>query len=334
MISKIVYLFGAGATHAELSQIFKEKEASPGFLEKNGLLIKNVSKRVTKQASSQPYLKNLDLFFPKNGSSNIELLISLIEDNANQNHKNLKVAANLKKLVKADIKRVLSYDKKQKFYLHKALLELDRENEENEEILGYITLNYDSVLDDAYCEIKKTKYPNYYIPPFDEDIKNKPPLLKLHGSFEWKTKNNNDIVKIQSILPLGINKNYLQIPYNFIWGGAHEILRKCDVLRVIGCSLSQNDFQLIDLLFKAHSIRKEPFEIHIIDFDENGDLIKKNYDFFKKIKNFSEIFGTKGNNSNVSQEYNESFQKWLIFKAHKLDDIKIKNTNYLKKLIS
>ncbi len=45
---KIVYLFGAGATHAELSQIVKEKEVAPSFLENNGLLTGDVSKRITK----------------------------------------------------------------------------------------------------------------------------------------------------------------------------------------------------------------------------------------------------------------------------------------------
>ena len=67
-------------------------------------------------------------------------------------------------------------------------------------------------------------------------------------------------------------------PYNFIWGRAFDVLAKCDVLRVIGCSLNQNDISLIDLLFKVHLERADYFEIEIIDFQKQGDQIKNNYD--------------------------------------------------------
>ena len=330
---KIVYLLGAGATHAELSHALKEDAAAPNFLKDKGLLLKLVSKRVTTLAQSKEFFKSIKVFSAPTGSSNIELLISLIEDNNNQIKKSSGITTQLKKLVENDIKGVLTETLRKKFYLHKALLELDRENRDREDTLGYISLNYDTVLDEAYCEILKTKKPNYCIAPLEEiNNKNKkklPLLLKLHGSFKWR--GYSKIEKIP-IIPLGVNKNYLQLPYSFIWGYAHEILKKCDVLRVIGCSLSQNDFRLIDLLFKAHLHKKSPFEIHIIDFDENGDSIKGNYEFFTGVKNFSAIFGTK--DSNKRQPTNESFQKWLKQRGGELKEEKKDKTKYLKKLIT
>ena len=84
-----------------------------------------------------------------------------------------------------------------------------------------------------------------------------------------------------SIVPLGINKNYLTPPYNFIWGRAYELLVRCDILRIIGCSLSQNDIGLIDLLFKAHDKKSSPLEIQVIDFQPLGGhhQIRNNYGF-------------------------------------------------------
>lgn len=333
-LKKIVYLFGAGSTQAELSSLLKEKLADQKFFEKNSLLTKDISKRVTSIAQTKSFFKSIQVFSTPKGSSNIELLISLIEDNAHQIKHSARIAYELKRLVKKDIERVLNRrDLKGKFYLHKALLELDKAKEANgEKILGYISLNYDSVLDEAYCEIRHTKKPNYCLPPFGDTTKQDIPLLKLHGSFNWKTKNK--IVKILPTIPLGVNKNYLQVPYNFIWGYAHQILEECDILRVIGCSLSQNDLRLIDLLFKAHLHKRAAFEIHVISFDESGDEVKRNYQFFNKIKNFSEIFGVQGSNSKLGGGSNDSFQKWLKLKAAELDEHTIKETTYLKKLIT
>ncbi|MDD4901122.1 MAG: SIR2 family protein [Patescibacteria group bacterium] len=330
---KIVYLFGAGATHAELSNIVKEKEVAPKFLKDNGLLMAEVSRRVTKKAKSQNFFKSIKMFSVPQGSSNIELLISLIENNANKILQSSKITSGLKKLVRKDIERVLKNNLSKNFYLYKALLELDKANKDTEEILGYISLNYDTVLDQAYCEILSSKKPNYCISPLEKvthKTKNSNPfLLKLHGSFRWV--GYSKITKIP-IIPLGVNKNYLQLPYSFIWGYAHEILKKCDILRIIGCSLNQNDSQLIDLLFKAHLHKKDSFEIHVIDFDENGQRIKGDYEFFPKIKTFSEIFGSKYDNSNT-KIINESFQNWLKYKAAELSEDKINETKYLKKLI-
>jgi hypothetical protein len=69
---KVAYLFGAGATHAELSAL------DPNLLEdeeKNGLLIRHVSSRVIEKARANPnYFRDLETVSDTSGSLNIELL--------------------------------------------------------------------------------------------------------------------------------------------------------------------------------------------------------------------------------------------------------------------
>jgi len=117
---KIVYLFGAGATHAEMINL--QKHLSENFLEKNGLLISHVSQRVIKKFRSfRTYLKDIEMVSSPKGSLNIELLISLIE------HNNIKDADKktriLKNLVRKDISFRLTKSRLNRFYLHKALLD-------------------------------------------------------------------------------------------------------------------------------------------------------------------------------------------------------------------
>jgi len=242
---RIVYLLGAGATHAEMINL--QKGLSVSFLEKNGLLISSVSKRVIKEFRNvQTNLKDIEMVSSQKGSLNIELLISLIQNN---NIKNAdKKATILKELVRRDISYRLTKGRLKRFYLHKALLELHTKTQETEKLLGIISLNYDHVIDEAYKTIFDSE-PNYC---FYSESPNDIPLLKLHGSFNWRRIKICGRKRTIPIIPLGVAKNYLQIPYNFLWGRALEILAECDILRVIGCSLSQNDVALIDLLFKAH----------------------------------------------------------------------------------
>lgn len=152
---KIAYLLGAGATHAELTNI--EQDLIP---EKLGLLTANVSARVIKKAKSAArYLKGLERVTPESGSLNIELLISLVESSKIYGWEYK--TRYLKKLVKQDIKGILTRRRKTRFYLHKALIEFheDQATKVSESLIGFISLNYDDVLDQAYEEYYRK--PNY-----------------------------------------------------------------------------------------------------------------------------------------------------------------------------
>ena len=330
-IQKIVYLFGAGATHSELTNLDENL-----IEEKYGLLMRHVSARVIEKARhKKPYLKGLEMVSSTKGSLNIELLISLIESSRVEDWE--QKSRILKGLVKEDINRVLTTQRKSRFYLHKALVELHehRKVKAKEKLIGLISLNYDDVLDRAY-----EKYygpPNYCFSLKDNPpISGKVPLLKLHGSFNWTGIRVNGRIRTMEIIPLGANKNYIHTPYNFIWNRAMEVVTECDILRVIGCSLSQNDLHLVDLLFKAHLEKGKPFIIEIIGSDTTGQRIRENYGFFPEIKTLTEIGSPSAGYANqvplVAEAKPENvFATWLRYKANSLLlKNEIKAATYLK----
>lgn len=324
-LKKIAYLFGAGATHAEILNL--EDSPDQKFRDNNGLLISNVSKRVMKNARyNARFKKNVELVTSTEGSLNIELLISLFEINRIPDS-DFKINY-LKGLIHKDIKDKLSDSRKKKFYLHKALFELHSKITDKEEVLGLISLNYDGILDEAYKAILGTK-PNYCLA---SERGSNIPLLKLHGSFDWGKLNIYGKQKKIPIIPLGISKNYLIPPYNFIWSYAFEVMVKCDILRIIGCSLSQNDIGLIDLLFKAHLERACDLEIQIIDFPEAGDQIKNNYGFFKKIVKLGDDI-KEPPVADIITDAGNPFKVWLKAMGLHMLDKGINETKYLKKCL-
>jgi len=319
-----VYLFGAGATHAELLNRNPEL-----IVEKYGLLIGNVSSRVIEKArASTRYIKNVAMVSGTAGSLNIELLISLIENSKIQGWEYK--TRRLKNLVQADIENILSGSRTRGFYLHKALLELHQHplTKAAEQLTGLISLNYDDILDQAYQLYLGD--PIYCFTLEDTPSEDKVPLLKLHGSFNWKSKKIRGRRRTIEIIPLGTAKNYLHAPYGFIWNRALEVLIECDTLRVIGCSLSPNDSHFIDLMFKAHLEGGRAFDIEIINHEKAGEDIKGNYGFFPGIRTFSKIEGTlipEGSSANP-------FKTWLKYKGlAMLGQDAINTTRDMKKVV-
>ncbi len=324
---KIVYLFGAGATHAEL------KNLEPDLLdEKQGLLIGNVSSRVIDKARRDPkYLKDVAVVSGTAGSLNIELLISLIENS--KIHDWAYKTSHLKELVEKDIKAILTASQTKRFYLHKTLFELHehKKTKTKEEVIGLISLNYDDVLDQAY-EAVLEKEPNYcFSLEADAPSSKNIPLLKLHGSFNWVSQQIRGRTRTIEIIPLGSSKSYLHAPYGFIWNQALDILIRCHTLRVIGCSLSPNDAHLIDLLFKAHLERSEEFEMEIIGPEKTGTQIRDNYGFFPKIQTLLEL----EEHLIPDRDPANPFKTWLKYKSiSMLAKNQIEGTRYLKKVVS
>jgi len=264
-----------------------------------------------------------------NAPLNIELLISLIE-NSRIKESEMK-SRMLKTLVREDIEGVLTMSAVRRFYLHKALLELHQHKrvKRKEQLLGLISLNYDAVLDNAY-EAIYNKQPNYSFSLTDADSNKKIPLLKLHGSFNWEKVTIRGRERSVDIIPLGTSKNYLHLPYNFIWSRALELLIECDVLRVIGCSLSQNDIHLVDLLFKAHIEKGKAVEIQIINLDSAGERIRGDYGFFPEIKPLTKIERTLV----PETEPLNPFKMWLEYKGRSmLKEKEVERTQYLRTVV-
>jgi hypothetical protein len=339
---KVVYLFGAGATHAELTTVLPTLNSNDKTKRKAGLLMSQVSTRVIEKASLDPdylrdaeflkplYLEGVELTAATSGSQNIELLISLIENS--KVHRWEEKTRLLRNLVQRDIETVLTPSRRLRFYLHKALFEFHKHPVVNdkEELAGVISLNYDNVLDQACKEFyKKVDYCFSLLaaPKQSEQV----PLLKLHGSFNWTrgVRVRGRKRKIE-IIPVGSNKNYLHAPYSFIWSRALEILIGCDTLRVVGCSLSPNDAHLVDLIFKAHLERdpKNLLNIEIISSEGAGERIRQNYGFFPGIKTLTTIEG----NLIAEVTPDNAFKTWLKSKRDRLLGGMTDRTRYLKRL--
>lgn len=197
---------------------------------------------------------------------------------------------------------------------------------EKEEVIGFISLNYDDVLDRAY-----TKYygrPNYCFTLDETMPSTNVPLLKLHGSFNWSDARMRGRPRTIEIIPLGSIKSYVHAPYASIWNRALEVLVNCDRLRVVGCSLSPNDVHLIDLLFKAHLERQEPFDIDVIASANAGENIRANYGFFPKINTLVEI-----ENMISERDPPNPFELWLKYKSDKLLGPTRLRLKYLRKVV-
>jgi len=236
----------------------------------------------------------------------------------------------LKGLVRRDITKILAKRTVRKFYLHKALLELHEhgKTKKKERLLGLVSLNYDTVLDDAYTTIYH-KPPNYSFSLDDSEYKDRLPLLKLHGSFNWDDITILGRKRSFEIIPLGASKNYTHIPYNFIWSRTLELLIQCDILRVIGCSLSQNDVHLVDLLFKAHLQKGRELEIQLIGPEAAGREIQQTYGFFRNIKRLSEIEPPLVDDTTSGNP----FETWLKAKSRRMLRGDVRKIRYLKNLI-
>ena len=324
MPSKIVYLFGAGATHAELLATDSKVEE-----QNRGLLMGNVSRRVMDVAKlDRTFTRGIETVAGVTGAPNIELLISLLENSRVSNWVNRTTL--LKKLVEQDIKRILTDTRLARFYLHKSLLFMHQQPrvKDFEELIGLISLNYDDVLDRAYRDVIANA-PHYCFSAGDNSTSL--PLLKLHGSFNWRAVSILGRKRDVEIIPLGSSKTYLHSPYGAIWNRALYTLANCDTLRVIGCSLSPNDLHLIDLLFKAQLERERRFDIEIIASDMTGEQVRTNYGFFgESIKLLTEISIAKS----VTGPENP-FRTWLKYRADRyLGEPLMRGNKYLRKLLN
>lgn len=316
-------MFGAGATHAELQNVDPDLDD-----EKTGLLIRNVSSRVIAEASrDKRYRQDVETVSGIKGSLNIELLISLIE-NSKVPGWEYKTHV-LKTLVEKDIKGILVPARTRRFYLHKALFQYHQQpsTTANEKLIGVISLNYDHVADDAYQKVLGSA--NYSLSLDAETSRSQNiPLLKLHGSFNWDNVTIRGRRRRIEIIPMGSSKSYLHAPYGFIWNRALEVLIECDVLRVVGCSLSQNDAHLVDLLFKAQLERRDPFGLQIIDSVTAGDDIRRNYGFFPNITTLSDLGGISGGTGPANP-----FAAWLKSRTTLLKFREIASSPYVRRIL-
>ena len=221
----------------------------------------------------------------------IEHVITFLEESASRTYRGL--AGELRKVFRSVLQKRLDKVKEEldsaSSNLYATLIDLHQIPEFTEQLSGILTLNYDALLESAICDLHEMRVDfGVSIPEPFQSQRLSLKVLKLHGSFDWEDE--WPIGRTESLdgrreplwIPPGIQKAKDNYPFSVLWGMARELL-ECDILRIVGCKLSANDWNLVSMLFTtkhAHS-RRNPYEIEIIDIPSRAIEIKKRFPYLE-----------------------------------------------------
>jgi hypothetical protein len=278
---KVVYLLGAGASHACVDAL-----GSPHGILMSHLrlpLAEQVRELVLGQYKGDSNLTDLvnEVF---DDETDFEHLITFLGESPSALHR--KFADDLRKTFESVLRQKLETIEKElgraPTELFEALLDMYMVSGLREELVGVLTINYDEYMEDAIGTIFN-KPPDFGIhiqgtKPSNASIR----LLKLHGSFGWRDAWPIPLQKSDTPLwiPPGIQKAKDRYPFNVLWGLARELL-DCDVLRIVGCRLGPNDWDLISLIFTtrhATSIHR-PYVVEVIDAPLHAAELQKSFPY-------------------------------------------------------
>jgi|SRR3989344_9405644 len=350
---KVAYLFGAGATHAERYLECKlENSGLEDGRPKIGLTSEDVSKGVIdallKKHSDRLEVYGIDENWAKPTASpkkvDIEFFISMLETLKTPEAE--KDARLMRELFYKEINNRLHINKsKIKPRLHAALLEWHKLNRKNEHLVGFLSVNYDSMLEEAHY-LTEAEFDYGFNADISDSNNNRYRqgaryLLKLHGSFDWRLDPADAVVRVTNSVPTDkmlwipprLNKDYLGYPYNTLQGTAEEVLRECEVLRIIGCSLSQNDLGLIALIFKTQKTgERNRFVVEYIGSEEGLQRIVKRLGILLTFD--EESFYTKPDFTIWGEIGTKNYLlDWLFYKV-KNSNKDMRRTKYLKNVKS
>ncbi|MGI2336012.1 MAG: hypothetical protein ACRKGH_05155 [Dehalogenimonas sp.] len=349
-MDKVVYLIGAGASHAEL----KRYDSSAGICMNDAVagVLKIIKNDYSSDNSLSELLNTLDNGTIHPYKLDIEKVISLYETAGTRTDQeranNLRNA--FSKTIIGSIEQTIKGDRLP--LLISALFDLHTIPALNEQLQGILTTNYDGFIEQGSMNVHGAiNYP--FVPAihdadyvFDQSL---PPIVNLHGSFYWKKSHPVELSKKADPgsenalwLPPGIIKQNAQYPFNLLWGTARELL-KCDILRIIGCSLGVSDFNILSMLHVTNRLRDDgvKFKIEYIDYPDRFKDVDDQYPFLNinsvgDIQEFKTYFFETEYDPTESSEgvfllerdqifswlerhpQINIFEKWLVSKAYQL----------------
>lgn len=344
MTKKVIYLFGAGATQAVIKDIDPEKSLMTwdiqNFIENNYSRY-GIEDRIWNELIT--------------AGRDIEHLISVLESQYNYSTVEKLRGYYSKALVELAKEVAISNP----ITLYTVLSDLHLNIQDfNEELICFITLNYEDILERSIKKHLKCQ--------IDYGIETATPItngkkisvIKLHGSFNWT---NSHPIQVKSMvtlinkkgkilwIPPGVEKRKDNYPFNLLWGRAKELLMNCDVLRIVGCSLSHNDWGLIPILYTVQKFTDKAIDIEIIDYVPTGEKIRDNYNYLnvKIITELDELRSsylrkfpdaadegiTKEMERKFRDQKSNPFKEWLDAKIEDLfeNNIKISQTSFAYK---
>lgn len=290
---RIVYLWGAGATHAEVQYLGAHNVNL--LMRDNDEWGEGVATRIL---SKLP--KKWQPSFAVDTGTDIEKLISLL--GACSVDRYSKLAETIRRLYFDDIRENLSAAKVlDSPALANGLLALHADTgfQEQESLTGIITTNHDGLLQVAAQTVHGgvnigIPFRSEHIVPTDRQLA---PIVHLHGSFTWTfglpvevslLSNTSQYSRDTVWIPPAIMKESKSYPFNKLAGLAYELLsRQCDVLRVVGSALTQNDWNVLSMLFNAQRHREltkgAPFRIELVMPQSAGESIAAQCAYLKNL---------------------------------------------------
>lgn len=285
---RVVYLFGAGASHASIQA--RKSMYSILTNDLNQPLVDELRPLVTAQNSPYRGFSHL-LNEILTNDADLEHLITFLDESPSVVHRRFadELRNSFYSVLKTALDAVEDELATDRFALYAMLLDMYNIPECPESLQGILTLNYDDYIEAAvnYLAAHSQDAVDYGIDiRTDRRSVTDVELLKLHGSFTWRDTwpirrfaNSRD--HIPNWIPPGIQKAKERYPFNLLWGRAREMLR-CDVLRIVGCRLSPNDWDLIALLFTTRhgeSGNRRPYTVEIIDAPARASELKHRYPY-------------------------------------------------------
>ena len=275
---RVTYLLGAGATHGGVMAY--------GSIE--GVLMKDLSSAlevltrelVTRSYPSLTELANTVI----TAESDFEHIITFLDESV----------ANVDRQFAQELREIFSKVLRERLArisvalnglhtkVYATLIDMYNVYAFGERLMGFLTLNYDDFLE-AAIEVDLGRSVDYgiridQIPLSATSIK----VLKLHGSFSWGEEwpVRRDAGGDGLWIPPGIRKKKTDYPFNLIWGSARELL-DCDLLRIVGCNLGANDWDLISLLFTTKHLNASgtSFRVELITDLKTANRIKSQYPY-------------------------------------------------------
>lgn len=282
---EVVYLFGAGASHACVKWV-----DSP-----HGVLMRDLTEPLINEVgtlarhakySGEDSLTNLANNVIDD-ATDFEQVITFLAQSPSGLHREF--AEDLRRafvdVLKARLAEIETDLGEQPVDLYEALLDMYDVEGFEEHLRGFLTLNYDEYIETAMTRMGRDV-------DFGIDVGNAPSsdhgyrLLKLHGSFGWKHAwpiSQQDDHVAPFWIPPGILKSKDEYPFNLLWGLARELL-DCDVLRIVGCNLGPNDWDLLSLLFATrhtHATRSKPYRIEVIDSPKTAAYLRAAFPYLE-----------------------------------------------------
>lgn len=339
-MENIIYLFGSGATSGELQLKFKYQD--------NPTSVTNIAKNVLEKSQKNQgnYWKIIDnLEITGDEYIDIETLISLFEFGEVKKKKFRHLADELRKLYREYLieKTCIDIDP----ILTKILLKIHKDycNEmgaSGERLLGIITTNYDDLIEKSFCDKRTYQGLNYSYPFESEKYECNvaaPFLLKLHGSFNWSISEKElrtidvdpKIDNTNGWVPPSIFKNpENEYIFDSIWNLAEHFLRNCDLLRVVGCNLRNEDFALLGLIFRCqqswYEKGKSPFSIQLIIPQNSAERMIERLPFLVKFEMIDKLLSQDNYESYQSHKKPNPYHIWI---NDIIEKISVKNPNVL-----